>query len=291
MLTLTVFGAGAVEVSGFFHIHMVLKNQTIYATAWKKQKASCLRTFLWRLFYVVLCFVFQLNMSPDMVTGVKRLLHLYCMFKWNLFLYISHMIKPKTLVLQQVCSMMPIDLCHHPSQLFKGVWELVTSFVLMESKCKVFRNCDPGRVLFVEGKWTNLLGCVGKYPCLLMSGSGVLVQGCGMSYWDNSVPLWSLGWMSLYWVGLGTAILFCIWLLQHWTLTAAAVLSFSTPLLCIPSSKNSPWKRREMRVPRMLPFLVQSEGNTCIFCHLVASLPWAHSVLYKVIMSDEGKIF
>lgn len=46
MLTLTVFGAGAVEVSGFFHIHMVLKNQTIYATAWKKQKASCLRTFL-----------------------------------------------------------------------------------------------------------------------------------------------------------------------------------------------------------------------------------------------------
>lgn len=254
MLTLTVFGAGAVEVSGFFHIHMVLKNQTIYATAWKKQKASCLRTFLWRLFYVVLCFVFQLNMSPDMVTGVKRLLHLYCMFKWNLFLYISHMIKPKTLVLQQVCSMMPIDLCHHPSQLFKGVWELVTSFVLMESKCKVFRNCDPGRVLFVEGKWTNLLGCVGKYPCLFMSGSGVLVQGCGMSYWDNSVPLWSLGWMSLYWVGLGTAILFCIWLLQHWTLTAAAVLSFSTPLLCIPSSKNSPWKRREMRVPRMLPF-------------------------------------
>lgn len=45
MLTLTVFGAEAVQVSGFFHTQMALKNQTIYVIAWKKQKASCLRTF------------------------------------------------------------------------------------------------------------------------------------------------------------------------------------------------------------------------------------------------------
>lgn len=164
MLNLTVFGAEAVEVSGFFHTQMPLKNQTIYATALKKQKASCLRTFLWRFFHVVLCFVFPFNVSLDIMTGVKRLLPLSCTFRWNLFPYVSHVIEPKTLVLQQVCSIMPIELCHHPSQVCKGVWEIVTSFAHMESECKLFQNCDLGRVLFVEGKWTNLLGCVGKYP-------------------------------------------------------------------------------------------------------------------------------
>lgn len=170
----------------------------------------------------MLCFVFQLKTKHDIMTGEKRLLPLSYTFRWNLFPFVSHTNKPKTLVLQQVCSIIPTNLCHHPSQVCKGVWELVTSFAHMESECKLFRNCDPGRVLFVEEKWTNLLGCVGKYPHLFKSGSAVLVQRCGMSYWDSSAPLWSLGWMSLDWVGSGIAILLlCILLcsIRHWQLS------------------------------------------------------------------------
>lgn len=65
----------------------------------------------------------------------------------------------------------------------------------------LFRSCDPGRVSFVEGKWTNFLGHGGKYLRLIKSSRGGLVEGCGMSYWDNSARLCSLGWMSLFWVG------------------------------------------------------------------------------------------
>lgn len=89
---------------------------------------------------------------------------LYLVHSDGIYFPMYHVIEPKTLVLQQVCSIMPIELCHHPSQVCKGVWEIVTSFAHMESECKLFQNCDLGRVLFVEGKWTNLLGCVGKYP-------------------------------------------------------------------------------------------------------------------------------
>lgn len=46
----------------------------------------------------------------------------------------------------------------------------------------LLRNCDPGRVSFVEGKWTNFLVCGGKYLCLFKSSRGGLVQECRMSY-------------------------------------------------------------------------------------------------------------
>lgn len=202
------------------------------------------------------------------------------------------MTKPKTLVVQQVCSIMPTDPCHHPSQLCKGVWELVTSFAHMESECKPFRNCNPGRVLFVEGKWTNLLGCVGKYPHLFRPGSTVLVQRCGMSYWDSSAPLQSLGGMSLCWAGSGIAVLLlCIWLLQHQALTAIAVLSFPTSFLfAFPLQQTPPGREGEK---------AESPQNAAFSCpeprkHLdilpPSSQPTMSSLsLYKLMTSDEGK--
>jgi len=134
MLDLIVFGAETAE--DFFHTQTSLRiNQAVSPTAWKEQKLSCLRTFLWRFFHVVLCFDFQLDKSLESMTDVKRLFPLHCTFKWNLLPYVSHAIKPKTLVLQQVCSTIAIDLCHLPSQVCKGAWEMATAFAHTESDC------------------------------------------------------------------------------------------------------------------------------------------------------------
>lgn len=82
-------------------------------------------------------------------------------------------------------STMPKDLCHHPSQGRKGVWEQVTFFAYMESGCKLFRNCDPGRVLFVESKQT----CWAVWGNIHAFSSLAVVSLCRGVGWATEITL------------------------------------------------------------------------------------------------------